>query len=204
MESTIGKRIRELRDKKQLSVAEFAKAAGVKASAIYGLESDANKPSIETVGALRIAFPDLNTEWLQFGVGSMFKEDTELTPVSQLPPPVPSKMEPLQAPVGPGTMTPEELREQMRIVAESSELREVKSERDHLRTMNESLLAIIRNFSGGATDAPATAGGGKAEASSYAADLRETVDELVEEYPLDYRIVAVKRIGFSPSHLRIA
>jgi transcriptional regulator with XRE-family HTH domain len=86
MESTIGQRIRQLREAKQLSVADFAKAAGVKPSAIYGLESDANKPSIETVGALRTAFPDLNTEWLQFGSGDMFKDGRGLTPAAQLPP----------------------------------------------------------------------------------------------------------------------
>jgi transcriptional regulator with XRE-family HTH domain len=85
MESTIGQRIRQLREAKQLSVADFAKAAGVKPSAIYGLESDANKPSIETVGALRTAFPDLNTEWLQFGSGDMFKDGRGLTSAAQLP-----------------------------------------------------------------------------------------------------------------------
>lgn len=79
METTIGMRIKQLREAKQMSVADFAKAAGVKPSAIYGLESDANKPSIETVAMLRKSFPNLNTEWLQFGDGSMYK-GAELTP----------------------------------------------------------------------------------------------------------------------------
>ena len=79
MDSTIGMRIKQLREAKQMSVADFAKAAGVKPSAIYGLEGGANKPSIETVAMLRKSFPDLNTEWLQFGDGSMYK-GAELTP----------------------------------------------------------------------------------------------------------------------------
>ena len=85
MDSTIGQRIRQLREAKQLSVAAFATAAGVKPSAIYGLESDANKPSIDTVRALRAAFPTLDTEWLQFGVGQMFKDGRNLAPVKSLP-----------------------------------------------------------------------------------------------------------------------
>lgn len=107
METTIGQRIRQLREAKQLSVADFAAAAGVKPSAIYGLESNANKPSIETVGALREAFPDLDTEWLQFGGGQMFKGGQALTPAAQLPPQVPSKLEPSkpELPV-PGEATP--------------------------------------------------------------------------------------------------
>lgn len=109
MESTIGLRIRQLREAKQLSVADFATAAGVKPSAIYGLESNANKPSIETVGMLRQSFPDLNTEWLQFGVGSMFRDGRALTPASQLPPAVPSKLEPYREGLPtPGEATPQQ------------------------------------------------------------------------------------------------
>lgn len=71
METTIGVRIRQLREVKRLSVADFAKAAGVKPSAIYGLESGANKPSIETVASLRHSFPCLNVDWLLLGTGPM-------------------------------------------------------------------------------------------------------------------------------------
>lgn len=87
MESTIGLRIRQLREAKQLSVVDFAKAAGVKPSAVYGLESGANKPSLETVGALRLSFPGLNTEWLQFGEGEMFSR--ALTPAPRAAEPAP-------------------------------------------------------------------------------------------------------------------
>jgi transcriptional regulator with XRE-family HTH domain len=86
MDSTIGMRIKQLREAKQMTVADFAKAAGVKPSAIYGLEGGANKPSIETVAMLRKSFPDLNTEWLQFGDGSMYK-GAELTPAPAAPSP---------------------------------------------------------------------------------------------------------------------
>ena len=85
MEPTIGMRIRQLRDSRQLSVVTFAKLAGIKPSAVYGLESGANKPSLETVAALRQSFPGLNTEWLQFGEGEMFSRG--LAPVIAAPAP---------------------------------------------------------------------------------------------------------------------
>jgi len=107
MESTIGQRIRQLREAKQLTVAELAKTANVKASAIYGLESDANKPSIDTVRALWLAFPDLNTEWLQFGVGQMFKDGRSLV-LAQSPAPEAVAAEPVApyACMSPTTVVP--------------------------------------------------------------------------------------------------
>ena len=107
MESTIGARIRQVREAKRLSVADFATAAGVKPSAIYGLESGANKPSIETVGNLRLSFPDLDTDWLLAGIGTMLRDGRAL---SQLPPAVPSEAKPAREgfPATPGTATPKE------------------------------------------------------------------------------------------------
>ena len=83
MEHTIGMRFRQLRDSRQLSVVDFAKLAGIKPSAVYGLESGANKPSLETVATLRQSFAGLNTEWLQFGEGEMFSR--VLAPLTPAP-----------------------------------------------------------------------------------------------------------------------
>lgn len=153
MESSIGKRIRQLRDEKQLSVAEFAKAAGVKASAIYGLESDANKPSIETVGALREAFPDLSTEWLQFGVGTMFKEDKELTLVSQLPPPLPSELKPSKPELPtPGEATPKQADFVGKLIERlEKELAQAQADKEYLQ-------GLVTELMGKSDDSPDAAG----------------------------------------------
>jgi hypothetical protein len=162
------------------------------------------KPGQEVLAAIARRYPAINANWLLTGEGEIFPGGRyNEKAADQLPPQVPSELKPVQAPPLPGSPTPEQWRENMRVVAESAELREVKSERDNLRKTNEQLLAIIRNFTGGgaATDSAAV---GKYEASLEAADLRETVDEIVEAYPYDYRIVAVRPIGFQASHLRIA
>lgn len=199
----IGARLSQfVKDSGEPSARQFALKAGITPAVLSNLMLGYSIPGGETLAALAAAYPKFDVNHVLTGKCAIIAPHY---PSAQLPPQVPSKLEPPQAPEIPASPSPEQWRENMRIVAESAELREVKSERDNLRKTNEQLLAIIRNFSGGATDAPAAAGGsGKADASSYAADLRETVDELIEEYPLDYRIVAVKRIGFSPSHLRIA
>jgi transcriptional regulator with XRE-family HTH domain len=178
METTPGKRILIWREFKGLTPAQMIKATGIKRSTLDSVEDPAgSKPSHDTLMKVVDAFPDLSARWLLTGKGEMLADGRTLTPASQLPPQVPSKLEPLTAPAGPGHLTDEELRRKMAVVAESAELREVKSERDHLREVNQSLLAIISRFSG-ATDAPAAAGGGKALASSDAASLYETVDDI--------------------------
>jgi len=184
--------------KTQQQIADLLQIARPTAGTIVRQERE---PSFSDVSRLKAEHDEVNIDYIFTGRGDALHRN--LKPAAQLPPPVPSKLEPLQAPAGPGKQTDEELRRQMAVVAESAELREVKSERDHLRKQNESLLAIISRFSG-ASDTPAAGGLGKAEASAEAASVRDTVDEIAEEYPVAYRIVSVKRIGFEPSHLRIA
>jgi transcriptional regulator with XRE-family HTH domain len=181
MESTIGARIRQLRESKQLSVIDFAKAAGVKPSAVYGLESGANKPSLETVATLRQSFPGLNTEWLQFGDGEMFSRT-----LSQLPPAIPSKLEEL-----------EPRKNHMEIVAESQELKQVKSERDFLREQNSLLLEIVRTNTFASRTLQEA---GKDEASAEAATLYDEVDaiaaeRLEREHSEYYRVAAQYQEG---------
>lgn len=146
------------------------------------------KPGQEVLGAISRRYPAIDAKWLLTGEGHPFPTGRyNEKPADQLPPQVPSELKPPQAPQMPGTPTPEEWRENMRVVAESAELREVKSERDNLRKTNDQLLAIIRQFTGGnsATDAAQM---GKAEASLEAATLFETVDALQAEYVAGHRI----------------
>lgn len=83
MEKTIGKRLVELRKAKGLSVEELATKLKIKGSAVYGLQTDANKPSFDTLAAIMEAFPDVNIEWLINGKGEMLREGKSLTPVKE-------------------------------------------------------------------------------------------------------------------------
>lgn len=81
MESTSGRRIKELRKAKGMSVEALADKLDVKPTAIYGLEKDANKPSFDTINALLETFPDVNPDWLIRGEGPMLRDGKTLTPV---------------------------------------------------------------------------------------------------------------------------
>lgn len=161
MEPTIGARIRQLREAKQLSVADFAKAAGVKPSAVYGLESGANKPSLETVGALRESFPGLNTEWLQFGEGEMFGRTLAAVAHAHAPNVARTTLSIAQPTREEWAALQEEnrqLREQLAV--KTGTLTAVEEDRQWLRT------ELIK----------------KPEASADAASLTETVDAIANDY----------------------
>lgn len=85
MESTIGRRIQLLREEKEMSVAKFADVAGVKPTAIYGIERGDNKPSFDVLARLSEHFADLNSNWLLKGEGRMLRA---LSPVEADPTPI--------------------------------------------------------------------------------------------------------------------
>lgn len=101
MEQTTGKRLSELRKAKGLSVEEFAAKLGVKPSAVYGLQSDANKPSFDTLASIVHHFPDVSMDWLLTGAGPMLRDGRVLTPtVAAAPAEVPMRAVPDAAEVG--------------------------------------------------------------------------------------------------------
>ena len=64
---------RYLKDKK-MSKTAFGKAIGVSSSYVTSIRSSISN---EKVLAIRKAFPDLNTDWLLYGTGSMLKDGSE-------------------------------------------------------------------------------------------------------------------------------
>ena len=64
-------RIQELRAWLNLSQNEFAAAVGVSASALSSFINGHNNPSLRLVTSIKNAFPDVNTDWILFGTGSM-------------------------------------------------------------------------------------------------------------------------------------
>ena len=59
---------------KNLSAAQFADEIGVQRSSISHLMSGRNKPSLDLIQKTLQRFPEVRTEWLLFGKGSMVRE----------------------------------------------------------------------------------------------------------------------------------
>lgn len=70
------KRIQEIINQEQLSASDFANKIGVQRSSISHILSGRNNPSLEVVQKILTAFSTLNSEWLLFGRGAMYKNAT--------------------------------------------------------------------------------------------------------------------------------
>lgn len=66
-------RIQKLIDIEQLSPSKFADTIGVQRSSVSHILSGRNKPSLDVVQKILIKFPDLNSDWLLFGNGEIYK-----------------------------------------------------------------------------------------------------------------------------------
>ena len=74
MENSIKDRIQQIMDVKKLSSTRFADTAGIPRPQISHIISGRNKPSLEVITQILTKFTDINTEWLLFGVGEMYKK----------------------------------------------------------------------------------------------------------------------------------
>lgn len=70
---TIGQRLKELIDKKGLTLLEFSEKVGIQRSSLSHLFSGRNKPSIDLLLKIKKQFPDTDLEWLITGesIGSV-------------------------------------------------------------------------------------------------------------------------------------
>jgi len=68
-------RILQIIDAEQLTASKFADAIGVQRSSISHIVSGRNNPSLEVVQKILISFGTINSEWLLFGRGSMYKSN---------------------------------------------------------------------------------------------------------------------------------
>lgn len=69
-------RINKLLKYKKMSASQFADLIGVQRSSISHVLSGRNKPSLDFVTKIIVAFPELNTDWLLTGMGNMLLEDS--------------------------------------------------------------------------------------------------------------------------------
>lgn len=68
----------------KLTAGALAESIGVQPSSVSHILSGRNKPSLDFVNKLLVAFPQLNYDWLVNGRGSMLKKASELGEASDL------------------------------------------------------------------------------------------------------------------------
>ncbi|MEI6899412.1 MAG: helix-turn-helix transcriptional regulator [Bacteroidota bacterium] len=71
-------RILEILKTKKMTPAQFADQIEVQRSSISHLVSGRNKPSLEFIQKILKCFPDINSDWLLFGQGSMLHSTHEI------------------------------------------------------------------------------------------------------------------------------
>ncbi len=65
-------RIKKLMESQHMTQQVFAKFLGISPATLSSIFCDRTKPTITIVEAIKIAFPDVNTDWVMFGIGEMF------------------------------------------------------------------------------------------------------------------------------------
>lgn len=161
----VGDRIKAFRESRSLTQKDIFQATGgeIKQTSLSAIENNQAKPGFDTLTALLNAYPELSSDWLIRGEGPMYKRGAELTPVSQLPPQVPS-----EAPAAPGTL-------RRNREGEGGSYWEAIAQERLARIQN--LEQTVERLWGQNTDLLK-----KPEASADAADLYKTVDEIASEH----------------------
>jgi hypothetical protein len=82
---------------------------GLTAAALSAMKKRGNLPSSPVMRSIQAAYPDINPDYILGDTGDMLKDNRSLTPANQLPPPVPSEMQPSRPglPI-PGKASPQE------------------------------------------------------------------------------------------------
>lgn len=68
-------RIRLIMEAQHMSQQTFANFIGINAASLSSIFNNRTKPTLNTVEAIKSKIPNLNTDWLMFGHGSMFVDD---------------------------------------------------------------------------------------------------------------------------------
>lgn len=78
-------RIQKIIDQQGISLNAFAQEIGVNRSTVSHILTGRNKPSVEVLQKILKRFPELSTDWLLLGNGSMYakKESSEVSSPSQ-------------------------------------------------------------------------------------------------------------------------
>lgn len=69
-------RIKELMNSKRMSQQDFANALGITPGSLSGILNERTKPTNNHTQAVHRAFPEVNINWLLFGEGNMYKDES--------------------------------------------------------------------------------------------------------------------------------
>ena len=64
-------RIRQIMESKKMTQQEFASYVGMSAAALSSIFNERTRPTLNTVEAIKSKMPEINTDWLMFGIGDM-------------------------------------------------------------------------------------------------------------------------------------
>jgi len=73
-------RIRKLMESKRMTQQQFADFIGTTPATLSGIFNNRTKPTLPIVEAIKMKFPDINTDWLMFGSGKMFLAEASPSP----------------------------------------------------------------------------------------------------------------------------
>lgn len=62
-----------------LTMSDFAKKIGVQSSQVSHIKNGRNQVTLDFVTKILIAYPNIDSDWLLFGKGSMYKNDKQTT-----------------------------------------------------------------------------------------------------------------------------
>ena len=99
-------RILKILDKENISAAKFADVLGVQRSSISHILSGRNKPSLDFVQRILQKFPEINSDWLLFGKGNIYRngsgqseqQSQQVAPTTEKPKAQPQQPEPQPQP----------------------------------------------------------------------------------------------------------
>jgi transcriptional regulator with XRE-family HTH domain len=78
-------RISQLIKTMKLSASQFADEIGVQRSSVSHVLSGRNKPSLDFVTKIMMAYPDVNADWLLTGMGNMYSDESSPQLETELP-----------------------------------------------------------------------------------------------------------------------
>lgn len=70
-------RIRKIQEDKQYKQQDFAKLLGISAASLSNIYNGRTRPTSNQVYAIHRRFPEINTDWLMYGEGEMYKSSDE-------------------------------------------------------------------------------------------------------------------------------
>lgn len=76
-------RIRQIMEAQHMTQQTFANFIGMSAASLSSIFNNRTKPTLNTVEAIKSKIPNLSTDWLMFGRGSMYEDDNK--PASTAP-----------------------------------------------------------------------------------------------------------------------